>query len=734
MKWLAPAAMAVVAVLAELLLARVLNGSHVAVFVGRFHPLVVHLPIGFFVLVAMAEMATFVPQLRPRVEPVLGLLLPVSAAAALVAFLFGQLLAIEGGFPLGSLSWHRRLTLIAVIGIAGCWAVFDWQRGKSERGANDRRNGGQARWLYRALLAATLGVLSLGAHFGGTMTRGDTYLSEYAPGPLKFLLGGARSKPAENPAPKATLAVADPLLFQDVVLPILTERCVGCHGAEKQKGKLRLDSLEQILKGGEKGAVVTAGLPAKSPLLQRTLLPASDDDRMPPEGKPAPKADELALIQFWIERGATATLRVRDVLAPAASRALLEHALLGDGAAKPANTDRAPSTSASAAPEPVSSASKALVTSKPSAAAANNLAPLVAPEPSVSSGPPAAVPTTVTAATSGPAVLAAHCVKCHGPEKQKGKLRVDSMAALLQGGADGPALVPGSAEKSSLLQRVRLPLADDDHMPPRKEPQLSSAEIATLAAWVRASTGAALALGRPVAGVAPPEPNAKPAADAADSPAAAIASGSAAVPPTPSAVVSEAAPSPAASCTPDPALLQGLPSPINLFSAAIQPLLREKCGKCHIGDKTSGGLSLAQYPTLVEGGFSGPAIVPKDRGKSLLLARLALPVSEDEHMPPEGEPQLNADEVELLSTWIDQGAPAGATVATGSLSCGAVRVLAARASKPGPRPLAVRAGGCGACGLPGTRASPGFDAPAIALSALTALALLSFRRRRRALS
>src|SRR4051812_49038631 len=171
MKWLAPLAVVVLAVLAEVTLGRASGAPDVALFLGRFHPLVVHLPIGFFLLVAMGEAATFHPKLRDRVEPALGLLVPVSAIAALTAFLMGQLLALEGGFPAGALGWHRRLTLLAIMGMAVCWVLFERQRGKD----------GQGRWAYRGVMGATLGLLSLGAHFGGTMTRGESYLSKYAP-------------------------------------------------------------------------------------------------------------------------------------------------------------------------------------------------------------------------------------------------------------------------------------------------------------------------------------------------------------------------------------------------------------------------------------------------------------------------------------------------------------------------------------------------------------------------
>ena len=67
-------------------------------------------------------------------------------------------------------------------------------------------------------------------------------------------------------------------------------------------------------------------------------------------------------------------------------------------------------------------------------------------------------------------LLQQNCVKCHGTEKQKGKLRLDSREAALKGGKDGPALVLGDAEKSELIRRISLPKTDDDFMPSEGEP------------------------------------------------------------------------------------------------------------------------------------------------------------------------------------------------------------------------------------------------------------------------
>ena len=91
--------------------------------------------------------------------------------------------------------------------------------------------------------------------------------------------------------------------FARDILPILQQQCVKCHGAEKQKGKMRLDSREAALKGGKTGPAFVASDAGKSEMVRRLSLPKSDDDFMPSEGEPLPKA-QLDLIRDWINQGA----------------------------------------------------------------------------------------------------------------------------------------------------------------------------------------------------------------------------------------------------------------------------------------------------------------------------------------------------------------------------------------------------------------------------------------------
>jgi mono/diheme cytochrome c family protein len=91
--------------------------------------------------------------------------------------------------------------------------------------------------------------------------------------------------------------------FAKDIQPILQKSCFECHGAEKQKGKLRLDSKDAAFKGGESGPALVAGKADKSDLYRRITLPAGHDDIMPSKGDPLTKA-QTDLIKAWIDQGA----------------------------------------------------------------------------------------------------------------------------------------------------------------------------------------------------------------------------------------------------------------------------------------------------------------------------------------------------------------------------------------------------------------------------------------------
>ena len=104
-------------------------------------------------------------------------------------------------------------------------------------------------------------------------------------------------------ASQAAMAADSKVDFKKDIWPILEQNCNKCHGEEKQKGKLRLDTRDAALKGGKGGDTIVVGNPEKSELIRRVTLPKSDDDFMPSEGEPL-KKEQIELLKEWIKNGA----------------------------------------------------------------------------------------------------------------------------------------------------------------------------------------------------------------------------------------------------------------------------------------------------------------------------------------------------------------------------------------------------------------------------------------------
>lgn len=315
LRWLlASSAGALIVVLGALLALQPAGSSSDGLrFLGRFHPLFVHLPIGLMLLVTLAEVASVKPGVRARLDPVISPLLVVLVLSAVPAFIAGLMLAHAGGYPEALLGPHQRFAILGVVLLCASLAAWAVQR---ERSSARWRNG------YRATLAASVVALSVGAHFGGSMTHGEAYLVRFAPQPLARWFGVEPPKSA----PEVSAPVKDPSVYANVVQPVLTKYCVNCHGPDKAKGKLRLDSYAALMEGGDAGPAVVARAPEKSPMMKLLRLPLEDLDHMPPKGKPQPSQAQIELIGWWILRGASEQERVREVLPPSAVVELLRAA------------------------------------------------------------------------------------------------------------------------------------------------------------------------------------------------------------------------------------------------------------------------------------------------------------------------------------------------------------------------------------------------------------------------
>lgn len=117
---------------------------------------------------------------------------------------------------------------------------------------------------------------------------------------------------ADHPKPDLSklppAATKQGVTYASDVKAILDKSCAKCHGAEKPKAKLRLDSLEGALKGGEDGKVITPGDATKSPMLVSVARIGHEDEWMPPKNNKAKieplTTEQVSLIRAWIEQGA----------------------------------------------------------------------------------------------------------------------------------------------------------------------------------------------------------------------------------------------------------------------------------------------------------------------------------------------------------------------------------------------------------------------------------------------
>jgi hypothetical protein len=145
-------------------------------------------------------------------------------------------------------------------------------------------------------------LITITGHLGGEITHGEGYLTEAF---YDYSGSGESVKPIEN--------VQDALVYDDIIRPILSTKCYGCHGKRKQKGGLRLDEKDFILKGGKDGVVVVPGDAGTSELVHRIFLAHENEDRMPPKGKPQPTTAQKDLIKWWVASGAPFDKKVHDL-------------------------------------------------------------------------------------------------------------------------------------------------------------------------------------------------------------------------------------------------------------------------------------------------------------------------------------------------------------------------------------------------------------------------------------
>lgn len=263
-----------------------------AQFFGRFHPVLVHLPIGLLVVVPILELFGLI-SIWSHLQKSAGFVLALATVGSIGATLAGWLLAWSGGYQGETVMNH----LWGGIATSAACLYLVWAR----PGYLSRDSTALARLSYIPLLLATVGVISWTSHQGSIITHGDDYLTKHMPPKLRLLLGLA---PAPAPTAKTAPGAAAPSLYVAQIAPIIEKHCVACHKPSKLKANLRMDSYDLLMAGGDSGPPVVAGSLEKSDLYRRITLPPDDEEFMPTDGKPALSPAEIKLIADWITAGA----------------------------------------------------------------------------------------------------------------------------------------------------------------------------------------------------------------------------------------------------------------------------------------------------------------------------------------------------------------------------------------------------------------------------------------------
>lgn len=446
-------------------------------FLGRFHFVALHLPVGVIVLAALMELFIFIRRkTAANLAPALNFTLMVGAWGAVIAVVFGSFLARKGGFNSAAFYAHQTFGIASASGII-LTLMFRLMTESVPR----------LIWVYRGFFAFTFTVMSVGAHFGGNLVHGPDYLIKYAPGSIAKIVTSfegsilVRFEPQKNqpgkidPPPVSNgintpASVTGATVYAALVAPILESKCYSCHYAEKSKGDLRLDTHELMLKGGENGKTLVVGQPEKSRMIKSMQLPLEDDDHMPPSNKPQPSKEEIALIFWWIKEGASKDLKVSDAKLPDELKHLAAKLMADVKGGSAGNTPPIILGLQQVAAKPAEAV--AVTAKKPLAANSVVFNDIIAP------------------------ILSSKCITCHSKEKTKSKLRMDTFADLMKGGSDGATtVIPNKPGESLMLKRIHLPLDDEDHMPPPKEKQPSAEEIALLQWWIETGASETVTLG-----------------------------------------------------------------------------------------------------------------------------------------------------------------------------------------------------------------------------------------------
>ena len=257
----------------------IIRFSHFTQFIGQWHPLLIHFPIG--ILLMAVALQFFQIFSKKDFNASISILVLLGSIFAGLSCLAGWLLASSGDYNDEIVFFHRWSGISTFI---LALASYFWIRYRN--------------YLFGVLLI----LIILTGHYGSILTYGEGYFLKPKLDSTDIITAKNRSLLKTEKPKGETITSYYP--YEDQIVPILKTKCYSCHSIQKMKGRLRLDSEFFIRKGGKNGRILIPGNSLKSHLYTYLIKPEDDDLHMPPTGKRQLTLLEIQLIEQWISTGA----------------------------------------------------------------------------------------------------------------------------------------------------------------------------------------------------------------------------------------------------------------------------------------------------------------------------------------------------------------------------------------------------------------------------------------------
>lgn len=386
--------------------------NELVLYVGNFHPLILHIPIGALLGVFVLELVNLInPKLQ--LENASKTLLWFTVISLIPAVLFGFFLASSGGYNDEVLSFHKWLGWATALLCVWLLVFRLWVYAKSQKLIR----------MYQVLLLVNVVLLTFAGHYGGSLTHGAGYLTKDMPDGMKAFFGVEKSKSesmlssikelAKNNEESDEAKLA--LTFADSIHPIIDKNCFECHNANKQKGDLRLDTASWEM------------IKPENVKKWKTVFEEITEGNMPPEEEePLTEADKNSILN-WI----TSSL---NKVTPEVKQQVAEV----ERAEEEAKIKKEKKELALFLSQPKTNLSEEGLEY------ANNIKP----------------------------ILDTYCYDCHGPDKQKGDVRLDRLNWDMIKGPDAESW------------HSALDMINSGEMPPKKKKQLTANERKLVVDWI----------------------------------------------------------------------------------------------------------------------------------------------------------------------------------------------------------------------------------------------------------